>query len=100
LSPANILKHDRMILAVRESRDQPAREAIVVQWCREQIRYVPPELVPKWKLIRGVKVERCLVQQMKTRWGSCNSRARSVCLNTELAKEPKECPSGSSTDND
>ena len=39
----------------------------------------------------GVKVERFFVQQMKTKWGSCNPAARSIRLNTELAKKPREC---------
>ena len=28
---------------------------------------------------------------MKTKWGSCNHRARTLRLNTELAKKPWEC---------
>ena len=28
---------------------------------------------------------------MKTKWGSCNPEARSIRLNTELAKKPPEC---------
>jgi len=28
---------------------------------------------------------------MKTRWGSCNPRAHTIRLNTELAKKPREC---------
>jgi predicted metal-dependent hydrolase len=28
---------------------------------------------------------------MKTLWGSCNPRARTIRLNTELAKKPKGC---------
>ena len=39
----------------------------------------------------GVKVKRVFVQKMKTKWRSCNSRARSIRLNTDLAKKPVEC---------
>ena len=39
----------------------------------------------------GVKVERFFVQRMKTKWGSCNVRARNVRLNTDLARKPREC---------
>ncbi len=39
----------------------------------------------------GVKVERFFVQRMKTKWGSCNHKARTIRLNTELAKKPAEC---------
>ncbi len=28
---------------------------------------------------------------MKTKWGNCNPRTRTIRLNTELAKKPKEC---------
>lgn len=28
---------------------------------------------------------------MKTRWGSCNYKARTIRLNTKLAKKPPEC---------
>jgi hypothetical protein len=28
---------------------------------------------------------------MKTKWGSCNPLARSIRLNTDLAKKPREC---------
>jgi predicted metal-dependent hydrolase len=38
-----------------------------------------------------VKVERFFVQRMKTKWGSCNHRVRTIRLNTELAKKPREC---------
>jgi predicted metal-dependent hydrolase len=28
---------------------------------------------------------------MKTKWGSCNPRSRSIRLNTDLARKPREC---------
>ena len=39
----------------------------------------------------GVKVERFFVQRMKTKWGSCSPGTRSIRLNTDLAKKPREC---------
>ena len=36
-------------------------------------------------------MERCYVQRMKTKWGSCNHHARTIRLNTDLAKKPSEC---------
>ena len=39
----------------------------------------------------GVNVQRVFVQKMKTKWGSCNPGSRSVRLNTDLAKKPREC---------
>ena len=50
-----------------------------------------PALIAKWGPIIGVKVERVFVQRMKTKWGSCNAGRRSIRLNTDLAKKPREC---------
>ena len=48
-------------------------------------------LITKWEARLGVKVERVFVQRMKTKWGSCNHHARTIRLNTDLAKKPLEC---------
>ncbi len=50
-----------------------------------------PRLIAKWEPLMGVKVERVFVQKMKTKWGSCNPGSRSIRLNTDLAKKPREC---------
>lgn len=39
----------------------------------------------------GVKVANFYVRQMRTLWGSCNSAAKNIRLNSELAKKPLEC---------
>jgi predicted metal-dependent hydrolase len=55
------------------------------------MRGAVPSLIAKWASVMGVTVERFYVQQMKTKWGSCNPRAGTIRLNTEVAKKPKEC---------
>ena len=90
-APAVALKHSRMILAVRAGAVEAGKELIVAKWYREQIKAVVPELLAKWEPILGVSVNRFFVQQMKTKWGSCNPRAGTIRLNTELAKKPKQC---------
>lgn len=90
-SPSVELRHRHMMLAVRPGADQCAREAVVAQWYRDQVKAAVPGLIAKWEPILGVGVSRFFVQQMKTKWGSCNPQARTIRLNTELAKKPKEC---------
>jgi predicted metal-dependent hydrolase len=36
-------------------------------------------------------VEKIYLQKMKTHWGSCNSRRRTIRLNTELSAKSPEC---------
>jgi len=89
--PSIALKHSRMLLRVRPRADDDKRRALVEEWYREQLKEAVPALLARWQPLLGVRVERFFVQRMKTRWGSCNPRARSIRLNTDLAKKPREC---------
>jgi predicted metal-dependent hydrolase len=89
--PSVELRHSRMVLWVRPGTEGDRRGAIVEAWYRDQIREAVAPLLARWQPRLGVKVERLFVQRMKTRWGSCNSTARTIRLNTELAKKPGEC---------
>lgn len=89
--PAVELKHNRMRLRVRPRTGSAKREAFVEDWYREQVKLAVPSLLERWEPLMGVKVERFYVRRMKTKWGSCNHKARTIRLNTELAKKPAEC---------
>lgn len=90
-APVITLKHGQMRLQVRPGTKVEQRQAIVDAWYREQLRAALPPLADKWESLMGVKVARFFVQRMRTRWGTCNPRRRSIRLNTELAKKPREC---------
>jgi predicted metal-dependent hydrolase len=89
--PSIELKHRRMLLRVRPGTDTNKRQALVEEWYREQLKEAVPPLLERWQPVLGVSLERWFVQRMKTRWGSCNHKARTIRLNTELAKKPAEC---------
>lgn len=89
--PSVELKHSRMLLRVRPGTDEDKRQEIVEEWYREQLKEAVPPLLERWQPRLGVQAERWFVQRMKTRWGSCNHKARTIRLNTELAKKPVEC---------
>jgi len=38
----------------------------------------------------GVEVADYFLQRMKTKWGGCNHRGRTIRLNTELVKKPRD----------
>ena len=89
--PSVELSHRRMIFRARPGCNQTKKQEILEAWYREQLKVAVPPLIAKWERLMGVKVERFFVQRMKTRWGSCNPRAHSIRLNTDLAKKPREC---------
>jgi predicted metal-dependent hydrolase len=80
-----------MILRVRPGTGKAKKQAAFEEWHREQLRKAVPPLIEKWERLMGVKVRRFFIQRMKTKWGSCNDRGRTIRLNTELARKPMEC---------
>jgi predicted metal-dependent hydrolase len=89
--PAIELKHSKMLLRVRPNTNAGKRQTLVEAWYREHLREAAQPLIAKWEPAIGVKVKRLFVQRMKTRWGSCNHRAHTIRLNSELAKKPIAC---------
>ena len=85
------LNHHQIQLYVRPATTQEQKQILIEQWYRETLKDVIQSLIMKWEPIMGVKVERFFVQRMKTKWGSCNPLAKSIRLNTDLAKKPPEC---------
>lgn len=90
--PAGVhMSHSRLILQCRRGADQARKQAVLEEWYREQVKAGAPALLAKWEPLIGVQVARLFVQRMKTKWGSCNHRAGTIRLNTDLAKKPRDC---------
>jgi len=90
-APSVALKGNKMILSVRADTGAEKRYLILEEWYREQLKAAVPGLLAKWEPRMDVSVDRLHVQRMKTKWGSCNPQKRSIRLNTELARKPREC---------
>lgn len=89
--PSIELKHRKLQLRVRVEVEQERYAEILDEWYRASLRTAVEPLLHKWEPLLQVKVKRLFVQRMRTKWGSCNSEAKHVRLNTELAKKPPEC---------
>ena len=89
--PAVELTPKRLVLNVRPRSTQAARQQVMDRWTRELLRPAVKELIEKWQSKIDVTADGFYIQRMKTRWGSCNSKAQTIRINSELAKKPKEC---------
>lgn len=85
------LQHSKIVLRVKPGTDTEQKQAILERWYRNILKDAAQPLIAKWETNLGVKVKRLFVQRMKTKWGSCNSDAQSIRLNSELSKKPPEC---------
>ncbi|OJV91799.1 MAG: metal-dependent hydrolase [Bacteroidia bacterium 44-10] len=78
-------------LYVREGTTDNKRAEILKEWYRKELRETLSPLVEKWSQILQVIPKHWEIKQMKTRWGSCNTRTKRILFNLELAKKPTHC---------
>lgn len=90
IKPFVTVDHKRIILNVRPGSDYAKRAAVIHEWHKSLLHELIPTLISKWEPKLGVRVTAYFLRRMKTRWGSCNPRARRIRLNTELVKKPKD----------
>lgn len=90
-APSVQMQHATLLLRIRPGADNQTKEAVVAGWYRQLLKNALPPLIKAWETRLSVTVNGFFVQQMKTKWGSCNLTARTIRLNTELAKKPREC---------
>jgi predicted metal-dependent hydrolase len=80
-----------MELTLRPGSEAEHRRSVLDRWLKKQLSLEIAGLVAKWEPILGVASEALGVRRMKTRWGSCNPRAKRLWFNLELAKKPRDC---------
>lgn len=88
--PSVKLDHRRITLTVRPGSTLAKRSAVMEQWHRVLMHQAVPVLIERWEAKLKVQVSGYFLQRMKTRWGSCNHRAKHIRLNTELVKKPRD----------
>lgn len=81
----------KLEIRVQSGLTQHHRDVLLQRWYRQLLRDRLPELIAKWEPVVGVKISESRIRKMKTRWGSCSTKARRVWLNLELAKKPLSC---------
>lgn len=90
-NPKVVLNHNTIDLYIRENSTLSQRKALLNEWYREQLKEKIPALIARWEKILNVNVNEFGIKKMKTRWGTCNPRAKRIWLNLELVKKPIEC---------
>ncbi|MFN0033357.1 MAG: M48 family metallopeptidase [Flavobacteriales bacterium] len=90
-TPKVLLKNNRIELHVRPGTSKLKRQLILENWYRERLKEKIAEYVSEWEVKMRLSVAEFGVKKMKTKWGSCNTDAKRIWLNLELAKKPSPC---------
>ncbi len=85
--PKVALKHETMEIYIRPNTGVEKRGKILDEWYRQRLKEIIPGIIAKYEKIMKVKVDEFGIRKMKTKWGSCNIKARRIWLNLELAKK-------------
>jgi len=89
--PKVVLQHSTIVLYVRPKTTTQKKEKIMAEWYRGQLKELVPPLIAKWEKVIGVQSKEFGIKKMRTKWGTCNTTAKRIWLNLELAKKPLEC---------
>lgn len=85
------LGQGKINLYVNAGTSTENRASLLSQYYRAALKSRINEFLPSWQKEIGVAVNGWGVKKMKTKWGSCNTEAKRIWLNLELAKKPPEC---------
>ena len=89
--PVVQLLNNEIVLQVPDGADLETRRSVLQDWYHRQLEMVITPLITKWESILNVSVRRFSIRSMKTRWGSCTPKTRSIRFNLELVKRAPEC---------
>lgn len=91
-TPKVIVRNKKYIdLYVREGSTLAQRERVMTNWYRRELEKQIAPLAEEWQARIGERANQWQIKQMKTKWGTCNTAARRIWLNLELAKKPEPC---------
>jgi predicted metal-dependent hydrolase len=86
-----VIVKDRVVLSVNKDCTEEKKEEILKEWCRKQLWDEILRRRHEYEKIVGEKAEEWKIRNMKTRWGTCNTRAKRIWINLQLIKYPPEC---------
>ncbi len=90
--PAQLkLKDNILLLSAKLHTTEVTKLACLKRWYQVQMQALIPHLIDKWEPVIGVTVKTWGIKTMKTRWGSCNTRAHRIWLNLSLIQKPIVC---------
>lgn len=89
--PKVVLKIKEIELYVRPNTSIQKRHEIMNEWYRTELKKRVPALIEKWEKRISVSCSEFGIKRMKTKWGTCNTEAKRIWLNLELARKPLIC---------
>ena len=81
----------RIVLQVRKDSTPQQRANVMDEWYRDKLKKAIPPVLEKCEKVIGIKAEEWKVKNMRTKWGTCNIKAKRIWVNLQLTKKTPEC---------
>jgi predicted metal-dependent hydrolase len=85
------LRHSTLDMYVRPNTPIGKKQNLLAEWYRSQIKALVPSYIAAFEKKMNLSISEFRIRKMKTKWGTCNPKAKRIWLNLELAKKPIEC---------
>lgn len=82
---------DAMTMKIRKDSSVERKGELMNEWYREHLKEYIGFLIDKWTGKLDERDVSWQIKIMKTQWGSCGAKKRSLLFNLELARVPKQC---------
>ena len=76
---------------VKKDMNREQKERVFLRWHRKELGKELSNILIEWQNIMGVGIKEWRIKQMKTKWGTCNTKAKRIWINLELIKKPVYC---------
>ena len=78
-------------IRLKEGVSDEQKEKLIKEWYRSRLYEMLETLVPKWERITGLKCSSYRIKDMKTRWGTCNTKTKTLWFSLRLAQLDTSC---------
>ncbi|MDD5861007.1 MAG: SprT family zinc-dependent metalloprotease [Prevotellaceae bacterium] len=92
MPPHVAVKNKQFILmTVKPGTTKAQRQTLMNDWYRAELAKVLGPMIEQWTTTMNTTYYDWQIQDMQTRWGSCNYRTKRLLFNLQLAKKPRTC---------
>lgn len=84
-------RQGQLVINVPADSGPDQREQLYDEYLRKLLRRRLPEVTDRCEKITGLRALEYRIKNMKTRWGTCNVKAKRIWINLQLAKYSPQC---------
>lgn len=85
------LKENEAILTKKQDVTKEELQKFYDNWRKKELKKILPSYFEKWSQKTGLEVKGFTVRNMRSRWGSCNTRQHTISINLQVLNKPSIC---------